>query len=78
MRSTRLALFLALSLGGTAAAQGVLPTCDDCSSDAIDMGFTIRFFGAEYSQVFVNNNGNVTFNAPLSAYTPFGPTQTSR
>jgi hypothetical protein len=27
---------------------------------------------AVYSQLFVNNNGNVTFDAPLGTYTPFG------
>lgn len=28
------------------------------------------FFGTVYSQLYVNNNGNLTFNAPLSSYTP--------
>jgi uncharacterized repeat protein (TIGR01451 family) len=70
------ALAALLSRGTAYAQAGVLGPCDDCSSEAIDMGFTIKFFGQEYSRVFVNNNGNVTFDAPLSAYTPFGLTET--
>jgi hypothetical protein len=31
----------------------------------------LNFQGAQYNQLFVNNNGNVTFNQPLSTYTPF-------
>ncbi|MBL8483466.1 MAG: hypothetical protein JNJ60_14810, partial [Rhodocyclaceae bacterium] len=33
-----------------------------------------NFYGLTFSQLYVNNNGNVTFNAPLSTYTPFGLT----
>jgi uncharacterized repeat protein (TIGR01451 family) len=60
------------------AQLATLPACDDCSSEAIDIGFTVKFFGQEYSQVYVNNNGNVTFDGPLSAYTPFGLTSTQQ
>ena len=34
------------------------------------MGFTIDFFGQNHGTVYVNNNGNVTFAGPRSAYTP--------
>ncbi len=34
------------------------------------MPFTINFYGTLFSDVWVNNNGNVTFNTALSAYTP--------
>lgn len=34
------------------------------------MGFNINFFGQEFSSVYINNNGNVTFSAPLSQFTP--------
>ena len=35
------------------------------------LGFTIDFFGTDYSSLFVNNNGNVTFDSSLRTYTPF-------
>jgi Nidogen-like len=44
---------------------------DDDSSDQLSLPFTINFFGTSYSNVWVNNNGNVTFNGPLGTYTPF-------
>lgn len=34
------------------------------------IGFNINFFGSKYSAAYVNNNGNVTFGAPLPEYTP--------
>src|SRR5262249_44994916 len=43
---------------------------DDESAGPIDLGFTTLFAGADHSQVYVNNNGNVTFNNPLRQYTP--------
>jgi hypothetical protein len=49
-----------------------LPKNDDGSTGLVDIGFTINFFGADYSHLYVNNNGNVTFNQPLSTYTPYG------
>ena len=32
--------------------------------------FAINFYGTIYSNVWVNNNGNVTFNGAQSAYIP--------
>ncbi|MGI8549858.1 MAG: nidogen-like domain-containing protein [Dehalococcoidia bacterium] len=49
-----------------------LPANDDESTGLLPIGFPINFFGHSYSSLYVNNNGNVTFAAPLSAYTPFG------
>lgn len=48
-----------------------LPANDDGSTAQIDIGFTINFFGTTYDQLWVNNNGNLTFDAALSTYTPF-------
>jgi hypothetical protein len=45
---------------------------DDGSTLAVPLGFTMNFYGNQYSNVYVNNNGNLTFNAALSTYTPFG------
>jgi hypothetical protein len=47
-----------------------LPANDD-GSTPVDLPFTLNFFGAEYSSLFVNNNGNVTFDEALGEYTPF-------
>jgi hypothetical protein len=44
---------------------------DDGSTGSAAIGFNINFFGSNYSNLFVNNNGNVTFNAPLGTFTPF-------
>ena len=43
---------------------------DDGSSALVDIGFTIDFFGTDYSGLYVNNNGNVTFTDPLVQFTP--------
>ncbi len=47
-----------------------LPANDDGSTGRVTVGFTMNFFGAQYSQLYVNNNGNLSFDGPLSAYTP--------
>lgn len=44
---------------------------DDGSVGPVDIGFTINFYGVSYNQLWVNNNGNVTFTGPLSTFTPF-------
>lgn len=55
-----------------------IPANDDGSSPLEPLGFTINFFGRLRSSVYVNNNGNVTFDAPLPTYTPFGLEKTQR
>jgi putative cell wall-binding protein len=55
-----------------------LPPNDDGSSGAVDIGFDLDFFGATYTQLYVNNNGNVTFDSPLSTFTPFQLATTAR
>ncbi len=50
---------------------------DDGSTGAVGIGFSIDFFGSTYSDLFVNNNGNVTFNAALGTFTPFNLLSTS-
>lgn len=47
-----------------------LPGNDDGSVGPVGLGFTANFFGQNYSQLWVNNNGNVTFDGPLSVFTP--------
>ena len=82
---------LALALWMPAAAQAAgpnavqgLPGCedntltahDDVGSELADVGFEIDFYGDLFSQVWVNNNGNVTFTAAQSEFTPFDFTTT--
>jgi hypothetical protein len=58
----------------------ILPTNDDGSTGLVNLGFTANINGTNYTQTYVNNNGNITFNGPLSVFTPsaintgaFGP-----
>ncbi|MCA1779090.1 MAG: hypothetical protein LC637_06850, partial [Xanthomonadaceae bacterium] len=55
-----------------------LPPNDDGSTAAVPLGFTLDFFGISRSSVFVNNNGNVTFDSALGTYTPFDLTSTGQ
>jgi len=43
---------------------------DDGSSNALTLPFQINFFGNAYSSYWVNNNGNISFDRPLSTFTP--------
>lgn len=45
---------------------------DDGSTGLVSLPFSINFYGTDYSSLYVNNNGNVTFNAPQSTFTPSG------
>ncbi|MBV6434145.1 MAG: hypothetical protein IANPNBLG_04390 [Bryobacteraceae bacterium] len=49
-----------------------IPRNDDGSAPLESLGWTLNFFGRLRTAVFVNNNGNLTFDAPLPTYTPFG------
>ncbi len=49
---------------------------DDNSSPAVNIGFPLQFYGTTYNQLYVNNNGNVTFSGPLADYNP-GPLNTA-
>ncbi|MEO5924837.1 MAG: putative Ig domain-containing protein [Bryobacteraceae bacterium] len=77
-----------LALSGVAEAQAIranpgfnsnsVPRNDDGSSPLQPLGFTINLFGKIRSNVFVNNNGNITFDSSLSTFTPFGLKSTAR
>lgn len=47
-----------------------MPRNDDGSSNLLDLQFDVNFFGNTYSNFFINNNGNITFNARVGSYTP--------
>lgn len=42
------------------------------SSNPIDIGFQLDFYGKQFNQLYINGNGNVTFGSGLSDPTPFG------
>lgn len=58
----------------------VLAANDDWYTGQVNLGFTANINSTNYTQTYVNNNGNVTFDNPLGTYTPaaisvggFGP-----
>ena len=54
-----------------------LPRNDDGFVGPITLGFNFSLFGSVYSGVFINNNGNITFNNGVSQFSPDGfPTGT--
>ena len=55
-----------------------LPANDDGSTGLVNIGFSINFYGTTFPQLYVNNNGNVTFDQPLGTFTPFDLTSTGR
>jgi hypothetical protein len=52
-------------------ALAVLPN-DDQSSDTIMLPFTFELFGAQYDHLWINNNGNISFDSPWWVYTAEG------
>ncbi|MEO7106807.1 MAG: nidogen-like domain-containing protein [Rhodoferax sp.] len=61
----------------SAFTSNTLAANDDGSTGIVNLGFSVNFFGQNFDSLFVNNNGNVTFNAPLGTYTPFSLLSTS-
>jgi hypothetical protein len=72
------ATFAVVSISANAAAirdaasftGNTLARNDDSSTGLVNTGFTLNFSGVTASQVYVNNNGNITFTGPLSTFTP--------
>lgn len=44
---------------------------DDRSTEQVSLPFTLNFFGQSYDALYINNNGNVTFNDRQSKFTPY-------
>ncbi len=61
--------------GGNAANVGAADgRNDDGFSGPVALGYTLNnFFGGDYTKIYINNNGNVTFLNGLSSFTPAGP-----
>ncbi|XP_038143525.1 uncharacterized protein LOC119785151 [Cyprinodon tularosa] len=51
--------------GGTTSSQE-----DDGSSQRISLRQNFTYFGKSYSQIYVNHNGHLTFEAPWRSYSP--------
>jgi hypothetical protein len=63
---------LVMTGGGSSANVGQVRN-DDGFSGPINLGFSLPFFGSTFTQFFANNNGNISFNAGIDAFTPNGP-----
>lgn len=85
MKNTTLAFALCASTLFASVAQAtaihdaslftnILPANDDGSTGLVNLGFTANINGSNYSQTYVNNNGNITFNNPLVTFTPLAIT----
>ncbi|PKN54141.1 MAG: nidogen, partial [Deltaproteobacteria bacterium HGW-Deltaproteobacteria-14] len=62
--------------GGNAGyGTGIVPKSDDGSSSSIDVSSVfpngIGYFGSTFGSIYINVNGNITFEYPLSTYTPY-------
>jgi len=66
---------IAVMTGGGSAPNigGVDGRNDDGFVGPIDLGFTLSFFGADNTQFWANNNGNISFSGGISAFVPTGP-----
>src|SRR5207302_4143524 len=63
-------------LGGSVGfGPNILTAGDDNSSSAISLSSVfpsgLNFFGTNHTSIFINNNGNLTFNNASSTFTPF-------
>lgn len=45
---------------------------DDASTAAVGLGFSANFFGNTHTNIFVSNNGYITFNNGQANYSPIG------
>ena len=54
------------------ASYTALPRNDDGSFGPIALPFTFRLYGSSYTQVWINTNGNLTFQGPYSSFSSSG------
>lgn len=85
LRSLFAAITLPVLMSASASAavisgfdSNTLAANDDGSTGPVNIGFTVDYFGLDFTQLFVNNNGNITFDGGLSTFTPFDLTSTGR
>jgi hypothetical protein len=73
------AIYMVDGLGGSSGyGENQLADNDDNSTGFLDLSSVMSdgmdFFGNNYSGLYLNNNGNVTFESAMSTYTPFNLT----
>lgn len=57
--------------GGTAGYGSLAMTPnDDQSSSLLNLPFSLNFYGSNYSNFYINNNGNISFTGPVGTFTP--------
>jgi hypothetical protein len=56
---------------GTGWTQSMAPN-DDQSSALIDIGMDFCFYEQNHTSLYINNNGNITFDGPVSTFSPIG------
>ena len=67
--------FATVTLGQTDdGSTGAISLVDPTTAGAFAFPGAINFFGLDFSSVYLNNNGNLTFDGPQSTFTPFGLT----
>jgi hypothetical protein len=79
MTGSAFAIDMVGGLGGAVGyGEGQLADNDDGSTGFLDLSSVMTggmdFFGANYSGLYLNNNGNVTFGGSMSTYTPYALT----
>ncbi|XP_072011161.1 alpha-tectorin-like [Engystomops pustulosus] len=57
---------------GEAYGDITTPEDDDGGTDSIALTHSVTFFSETYGSLHVNNNGAISFNGPVTAYTPDG------
>lgn len=67
-RSTRLGLLIPNDSTFIMALDGN----DDYSTLLIQIPFAFTFYGTEFTSIYINNNGNITFGSASGVYTPTG------
>ena len=77
--STASAATLVNGLGGSAGfGESTLAANDDGSTAFLNLSSVfssgLNFYGTTYTGLYLNNNGNVTFNSAMSTYTPYNLT----
>jgi len=45
-----------------------LSSCDDCSSPSLSLGFTLDWFGTQYTNIFLNTNGGAVLDDGLGSF----------
>ena len=61
--------FVSYGSDPTTAVYGATGMNDDASSIPLTLPFSFNFYGTMRTQVYINNNGNVSFNMPYSQFT---------